>query len=186
MVSRAKDAPSAEAIPRGHRLVQVLNVAAVAGLMLAIAAYFWANRLIPVEQAERNLWEIRSFFGVWGLTLFHAWLRRHKQAWIEQLVAAGALFAALPLLNAFSGGAHLGLSLANGQWQVAGFDLTALACGLALFFSAHKVVRHVPRARPNKARPAKAAAPASAAADEFGSPSAPAAAPALRTVENAG
>ena len=158
VVSRAKDAPSAEPslapIPRGHRLVQVLNIAAVAGLMIAIAAYFWANRLVPVEQAERNLWEIRTFFSAWGLTLIHALLRRHKRAWIEQLVAAGALFAALPLLNTFSGGAHLGHSLASGQWQVAGFDLTALACGLLLFFAARGVIRHVPRVRPGKAAPA--------------------------------
>lgn len=197
VVSRAKDAPSAEtsvassvaAIPRGHRLVQVLNIAAVAGLMIAIAAYFWANRLVPVEQAERNLWEIRTFFSVWGLTLIHALLRRHKRAWIEQLVAAGALFAALPLLNALSGGMHLGYSLANGQWQVAGFDLTALACGLLLFFAARGVIRHVPRARPNKARPAKTPAPAATTTDAAtpgALPSTPAAAPALRTAEHAG
>ncbi|MCV2219208.1 PepSY-associated TM helix domain-containing protein [Thauera sp. Sel9] len=197
VVSRAKDAPSAEtsvassvaSIPRGHRLVQVLNIAAVAGLMIAIAAYFWANRLVPVEQAERNLWEIRTFFSVWGLTLIHALFRRHKQAWIEQLVAAGTLFAALPLLNALSGGMHLGYSLANGQWQVAGFDLTALACGLLLFFTARGVIRHVPRARPNKARPAKTPAPAATTTDAAtpgALPSTPAAAPALRTAEHAG
>ena len=189
VVSRAKDGPSTEPVPRGHRLVQVLNIAAVAGLMIAIATYFWANRLIPVEQAERNLWEIRTFFSVWGLTLVHALFRRHKRAWIEQLVAAGALLTALPLLNAFSGGAHLGQSLANGQWQVAGFDLTVFACGLLLFFAARGVIRHVPRARPNKARPAKAPAPAKAAADAPMAdtpPSTPAAAPALRTAEQAG
>lgn len=180
VVSRAKDAPAAATVPRGHRLVQVLNVAAVAGLMLAIAAYFWANRLIPVEQAERNLWEIRAFFSAWGLTLLHALLRRHKQAWIEQLAAAGVLMAALPLLNAFSGGAHLGSSLAGGQWQVAGFDLSALACGLLLLFSARAVARHVPRPRPGTAgRPARAAAarPAEAALP---------AAPAQLSTEHAG
>jgi hypothetical protein len=164
VVSRARDVPAAAAVPRGHRLVQVLNIAAVAGLMIALAAYFWANRLIPVEQAERNLWEIRVFFGVWSLSLAHALLRRHKQAWIEQLTAAGILMAALPLVNAFSGGAHLGSSLADGQWQVAGFDLSALACGLLLLFSARGVVRHVPRTRPGKAgRPAAAAAGAAPA-----------------------
>lgn len=150
VVSRLKDRPADGRVPFGHRLVEVLNVAAVAGLLVAIAAHFWANRLIPADLAERNLWEIRAFFGVWMLTLLHALLRRHKQAWIEQLVAGGVLLAALPLVNGLTGGAHLGASMAAGQWQVAGFDLCVLALGLLLLYAARGVVRHVPRERAGK------------------------------------
>src|SRR5690606_33976884 len=40
--------------PFGHRLVEVLNIGTVAGLPLAIAGYFWANRLLPAELAQRS------------------------------------------------------------------------------------------------------------------------------------
>lgn len=160
VVSRAKDKPADGRIPFGHRLVEVLNVAAVAGLLVAVGAYFWANRLIPAELAERNLWEIRVFFGAWALTLLHALLRRHRQAWIEQLALGGGLLAALPLVNAFTGGAHLGVSMGAGQWQVAGFDLCVLALGALLLYAARGVLRHVPRERAAKAGAAgRAAAP---------------------------
>ncbi|WP_211091400.1 PepSY-associated TM helix domain-containing protein [Pseudothauera rhizosphaerae] len=145
VVSRARDRTADGKIPAGHRFVEVLNVAAVAGLLVAIGAYFWANRLIPAEVAERNLWEIRVFFTVWSLTLLHSLLRRHKQAWIEQLALAGGLLAALPLVNAATGGAHLGVAFYLGQWQVAGFDLCALVCGALLLHAARKVASHVPR-----------------------------------------
>src|SRR5690606_28144296 len=44
----------------GHRLVESLNVAGIAGLPLAIAAYFWANRLLPVPMQARAEWEINA------------------------------------------------------------------------------------------------------------------------------
>ena len=44
------------------RLVEALNVAAVAGLLVATAAFFWANRLLPVDLQQRALWEVRGFF----------------------------------------------------------------------------------------------------------------------------
>jgi uncharacterized iron-regulated membrane protein len=148
-VSRArKTSASASArAPRGHRLVEVLNVAAIAGLMVAIAVHFWANRLIPADLPARADWEIRAFFIAWALTLVHAALRRPKKAaWVEQLACAGALFALLPLVNAATGGLALPGSIARGLWLLAGFDLCALVSGAALFFAACKVHRHTPRA----------------------------------------
>src|SRR5690606_24379577 len=85
--------------PFGHRLVEVLNVGTVAGLPLAIAGYFWANRLLPAELAQRSDWEIRTFLIAWLLCLLHPLLRSHKRAWQEQLIAAAILFAGLPLFN---------------------------------------------------------------------------------------
>ena len=32
----------------GYRIVEVLNTATVAGLLMAVAAFFWANRLLPL------------------------------------------------------------------------------------------------------------------------------------------
>jgi uncharacterized iron-regulated membrane protein len=150
-VSRARKTSAASAparAPWGHRLVEVLNVAAIAGLMVAIAVHFWASRLIPADLPARADWEIRAFFIAWALTLVHAALRRPKKAaWVEQLACAGALFALLPLVNAATGGLALPGSIARGLWLLAGFDLCALVSGAALFFAARKVHRHIPRAR---------------------------------------
>lgn len=125
--------------PRGHRLVEVLNIAAIAGLSVATAGYFWANRLLPVDIAQRADMEIRSFFVVWALCLLHAMLRPHRSAWLEQLWLAAIAFAALPLLNAATGGAALPAAMLHGQWSIAGFDLVALALGVLHGFAAWKL-----------------------------------------------
>lgn len=73
----------------GYRLVGVLNVATVAGLLLAVAAFFWANRLLPLALHEQSLWEIRCFFIAWCLSLIHSFLSRDSmnpwRAWRAQL-----------------------------------------------------------------------------------------------------
>lgn len=157
VIARSKPATTPARRPFGHRLVEVLNVAGVAGLLVAIAAYFWANRLIPAGLSERNLWEIRIFFTVWLLTLVHAGIRRHKAAWVEQLSLAGGLSLLLPVVNGLSGGLHLGQSVLVGAWQVAGFDLCALAVGSMLLFGARQVQRHQPRIALNAKSTAKPA-----------------------------
>lgn len=133
--------------PFGHRLVEVLNVGAVAGLPLAIAAYFWANRLLPVELAQRSDWEIRMFFVAWGLCVLHPMLRPHKQAWIEQLRVAAVLFVGLPLFGL--GLSHSGLpsTLANGQWLLVGIDLTLLVTAAVLGYAALALARHQPASK---------------------------------------
>jgi uncharacterized iron-regulated membrane protein len=146
-VSRARKTAGTPRAPWGHRLVEVLNIATIAGLMLAIAVHFWANRLIPADLPARADWEIRAFFIAWAVTLVHAIARRSKAAWVEQLACAGGLSALLPLVNALTGGLALPGSIAQGLGLLAGFDLCALAIGAGLLFAAYKVWRHVPGAR---------------------------------------
>ena len=131
----------------GDRVVEILNIGAVAGLLLAVAAYFWSNRLIAAGNTGREGSEITVFFAVWGLSFIYAVLRRHKAAWTELLTLCGALLVLLPLLNGVTGGAHLGVSIARGQLQVAAFDIAAFVLGLALLFAARRVWIYQPRAR---------------------------------------
>ena len=138
------DDPAAAVI---YRAVERLNVAAVAGLLVACAAYFWGNRLLPVDMAERIRWEINLFYAVWSLTLLHAALRPPRRAWVEQMSAAAALCLALPILNGLTGGSDLIDSLRHGRWLLAGVDLTALACGGALAWTALRVARKPPARR---------------------------------------
>ena len=141
-------------MPFELRLVEVLNIASMSGLLIAIAAFFWANRLLPVGFAERSDWEVQAFFIAWGLSLLHAILRRGRQGWVEQLSFAALLFAAIPLLNALTTHQHLGVSLARGDWAMAGFDLTCLASGVFLAWAAWKMQhRKAPQPKTERARP---------------------------------
>lgn len=125
----------------GLRLVDGLNLGAVAGLPVAMAAFFWANRLLPVDVAERGEAEIRWFFIVWGATAVLGLLRPTLRMWQAQLALGALLFAGLPVLNAFTGPAPLTVSLRNGPTSVAGFDLVVIALGLGLAGAAWLVER---------------------------------------------
>ncbi len=146
--------------PHGHRLVEVLNVTAIAGLTVATASYFWSNRLIPADLPQRADWEIHGFFGMWGLCLAHAAFRRHRAAWREQLGLAALLFASLPVVDPLTGGAGLVRSIAQGQWSVAGFDLAML--GFAVIHGFVAVKLRTPETRPAR-KPLAAAVAASLA-----------------------
>ncbi|MHC8409656.1 PepSY-associated TM helix domain-containing protein [Pseudomonas sp. Hz4] len=129
------------AMPFELRLVEVLNIAGMSGLMVAVVAFFWANRLLPVEMAGRADWEVNSFFIVWGLSVLHAMVRRGIAAWVEQLALAALLFCAVPLLNALTTPHHLGITLVQGDWAMAGFDLACLGSGLFFAWAAWKMQR---------------------------------------------
>lgn len=147
----------------GHRLVERLNVAAIAGLFVALGAYFWLNRLLPASLPGRAGWEINGFFIVWALTLAHAWLREHKQAWKEQLYAIVALFAGLPIVNFSYPDTHLVAAIVNGRWTLVSMDLVLLATAALAAWAAWYL--RPPAGPARKAAPAKKsshAAPADA------------------------
>ncbi|HEX6590546.1 MAG TPA: PepSY-associated TM helix domain-containing protein [Moraxellaceae bacterium] len=148
----------------GLRLVNQLNIAAVAGLPLAIAVFFWANRLLPFDLPERADFEVKLFFVAWLLVPFYAGLRSPQQAWKEVTGAAAALLFLLPLLNALTTDTHLGVTLLAGQWARASFDLVLLALGGVLGFTAWKLGHWQPVARQKPVVPKEAAAGSNAAA----------------------
>ena len=123
--------------PRIYRLIDAVNVAAMAGLAIACIGYFWANRLIPVALEQRAAWEIRAFFAIWLATLAHAALRPARAAWIEQLAALALLCLALPLL----GGAQ---SMLRGDWAGAGVEAVALIVAAVAGWSALRL-KHAAR-----------------------------------------
>jgi len=137
----------------GLRLVEKLNVGTIVGLPVGIAAYFWANRLLPVEMTGRADWEAHSMFLAWLAMLIHAVLRPTARAWIEQLGIAALAFGLLPVINVFTTDRHLGQSLATGDWVFAGFDLTMLAIGLLLGWCALQVRRRLPVANTGSSVP---------------------------------
>jgi len=130
--------------PRGLRLAEALNVAVILGLIGAVAGFFLANRLLPLDWPDRADAEAKIFFAVWAFALLHALLRSPasgRRAWIEQSVTAGALCLALPLVNATTTDRSLATTLMAGDWPLAGFDLTAAAAGGMLLLLAARLAR---------------------------------------------
>lgn len=126
----------------GYRLVEVTNITVIIGLPLACAGYFYANRLLPVQLETRLDWEINIFLITWLCCLIYAIFRTHRQAWLELLGFATIMFALLPVLNALTGGHPLWLSIAEGQWMIASFDLMAWALAFIFGMAYLKVKNH--------------------------------------------
>ena len=128
--------------PAAVRVIERLNVGTIAGLPIAIAAYFWANRLLPAGMPERTAWEVHALFLAWLAMLVLAWVRPVRRAWLDTLGLAAFAYAALPALNALTTDQHLGNSIPAGAWALAGFDLAALAAGLGFGCAALYLRRH--------------------------------------------
>lgn len=148
----------------GLRLVDALNIGAVAGLPIAFAAYFWGNRLLPVQMAERSTAEADVFFYAWGAALLAAFLWPKRMMWAWQLYLGAAMFALIPVVNALTTHAHLGVTLRSGDWVLAGFDLTMIAFGAMLAYCGLRMQRWQPAlsAAEKKRRQQAAAAEATA------------------------
>ncbi|QEI07563.1 PepSY domain-containing protein [Pigmentiphaga aceris] len=125
----------------GLRLVEILNAGTLVGLPLAVAAYFWGNRLLPVALADRAAWELHVLFLVWGWALLYASIRPLKRAWVELLWLTVAAYALVPVLNAVTTDRHLGVTLPYGDWGLAGFDLSMLALAAIFAHTALKLQR---------------------------------------------
>ena len=149
----------------GVRLVDALNIGAIAGLPVAFAVYFWANRLLPLDAAARSNLEANCFFAAWGACAILAQVRPTRGMWRFQLTLGALLMAGLPVLNFFTTDSHLGVTLFGGPalHPLAGFDLVTLALGLLLGWAAWWVGRKGLKQAGAKSSAARAAsvAPAS-------------------------
>lgn len=127
----------------GLKLVECLNIGTIAGLTIAIAGYFWANRLLPAELETRATWEMHSLFIVWLLALIHPFLAGHtktsRQLWAEQFTVAALAYGLIPVINLMTTENHLGISLRYGDWVLAGFDLFMLALSVCFACLAFRI-----------------------------------------------
>jgi uncharacterized iron-regulated membrane protein len=122
------------------RLVDGLNAGTIAGVVFGVGAFFLANRLLPADLPGRQDWEVRAFFCAWAVSLVYAFLFQRRK-WQDLLAVAAASLALVPVVNAFTTSRHLGVSLPQGDWVMAGFDLTCLASALLFGWMAMKAAR---------------------------------------------
>jgi uncharacterized iron-regulated membrane protein len=127
----------------GYRLVEQLNIGTIVGLPIAIALYFWANRLLPLGMESRAEWEVHCLFIGWAVMLIYPAFRRAILGWFDQLRIAAFVFCFIPVLNFITTDKHLGVTLPAGDWNYASFDLVMLVIGLAFSFTAYKVKKHI-------------------------------------------
>ena len=144
-VKRRVRLPDPERPYFGFWLVERLNIAAIAGLPVAMAAFLWGNRLLPLALPRRADWEIHLFFIVWAATLLLAILIPPRRAWIALFGLAASLLALLPVLNALTTDRPLWRSLHEGDWVFAGLELTSWALAALCVALAWRVARHTPK-----------------------------------------
>ncbi|MFJ2995390.1 PepSY-associated TM helix domain-containing protein [Pandoraea sp. NPDC087047] len=141
----------------GFYVVERLNIAAIAGLSIAMTAFLWGNRLIPADAVKRSATEVDLFYWMWAATLLYALVRPAKRAWIELLWIAAAVLALLPVLNALTTSRGLWHSVTTGDWVYAGVDLMLWAFAALHAWLAVRTARHKPKAKAMKtAKPTKA------------------------------
>ena len=116
---------------RGVRIVEGLTIGSVTGMLIATAAFFVVNRLLPLGASalgqDRAALEVWTFYLVWLASFGHAWARPQR-AWMEQCWTLAALASAAVLLNWITTGDHLLRGLSHRHlWPIAGMDILLLA-----------------------------------------------------------
>lgn len=123
----------------GHALVERLNIAMIAGLPLAIAVYFWANRLIVVDFSNRANWEVHCLYITLLLSFIYALSRPIARAWIEILAFAALAYLLLPVLNFVTTDRHLIVSLRHQDFALASIDIGFIFLGAVFAWASYRV-----------------------------------------------
>ncbi|MFY0640474.1 MAG: PepSY domain-containing protein [Bermanella sp.] len=129
----------------GLALVEYSNIGIIVGLPIAIAVYFWANRIIPLDMANRESWEINSLFIAWLIMLISPFVLAKKMTiqalWVKQLLLASALYLSLPILNAVTSDKNIVAAALQGDWVIVSFDLTMILFGLMFAYAARYPIK---------------------------------------------
>lgn len=127
----------------GFRLVESLNISTIIGLPTAIAAYFWANRLLSVHFDKRAEWEFHCMFIVWGVLLIYTAVRlsftNSLHVWKEQCYIAIFAFSSIPIINFITTDKHLFNTITYGDWVLAIFDFMMLVLAFSFAYIAYRL-----------------------------------------------
>ncbi|MDN5092062.1 PepSY-associated TM helix domain-containing protein [Aliarcobacter butzleri] len=119
----------------GFKVVEKLNIGVFVGLLVGVAGFFIANRVLPTIMFERASWEVHILFLVWLWFILYAFVQPVKKAWVESFYIASFSFALIPIINFLTTNRHLGVTLKEGDFVLAFVDITMLLFALcfALF-----------------------------------------------------
>lgn len=122
-----------------HYLVERLNIVAIIGLILAIAGFFLANRLLPIGIAGRESIEIQVFFWVWLTSFIHAFFRSPTQAWQEQLILTGFVYLSVVITDLVQDNQRMIDAFQQSNLPYLGFAAAMLVSSMLLFAVAIKL-----------------------------------------------
>jgi uncharacterized iron-regulated membrane protein len=125
----------------GHLLVERLTTGAIGGMPLAVAAFFWANRLLSGNLAGRQDMEVDAFFIAWGAASLFGLFRASRQGWVELMAVTAFAWLLLPAASASTTSRGLLAFPWRGDGLFVAFDLVALAIGAVAAAIAIKVAR---------------------------------------------
>lgn len=156
-VEKRRKKHAAAGVP-GARIVDALAVTAVTGMVIATLAMMLANRLLPVNLPNHDDWQMRVFWFTWLATLVHGAIRSRavatggtSSAWAEQSWLVAALGVAAVMANWITTGDHLGRTIAQGYWPVAGVDLVLLAGSATAAWAGYRLTSRGTLRRPSAA-----------------------------------
>ncbi len=133
-----------------YQLLAHLTIGICGGMLVATAATFWANKLLPqTGLLEQRYYAIGLvYFSVWVLCLIWTFIRRREyQAVKDLLLLTGLLLLGAPVLNhVFS---DVSIFQVLPPWPVIGVDIMNSLLGIILIF----VARRLPDERPRAVRP---------------------------------
>jgi len=116
----------------GHAIVERLNITGIGGLLLAIASYFCANRLLPVTLGDRADAEVIVFLITWFIVLCLSLFIRPIKLWVALLAMTGASLCLLPFLDFFVNHHWLIQAIEHRNWLYLGADISFVISGAVL------------------------------------------------------
>ncbi|RBQ31095.1 hypothetical protein CRU92_09305 [Arcobacter sp. FW59] len=125
----------------GFKVVEKLNIGVFIGLLVGIAGFFIANRVLPTLMFERANWEVHILFLVWLWLILYAFVRPVKKAWVESFYIASFAFAMIPIINFLTTDKHLGVTLKEGDFVLALVDITMFSFAFSFAFFAYRLQR---------------------------------------------
>lgn len=125
----------------GFKVVEKLNIGVFVGLLVGIAGFFIANRLLPTIMFERASWEVHILFLVWLWIILYAFVRPVKRAWVESFYMCSFAFGMIPILNFLTTDKHLGITLVQGDFVLAFVDITMLLFALCFGLFGYRLQR---------------------------------------------
>ncbi|WP_093664263.1 PepSY-associated TM helix domain-containing protein [Sphingomonas gellani] len=131
----------------GFRIVERLNLGVLGGFPLAVAGFFWANRLLPTADAGRAEREVTVLFVVWGVAFVAGLILRPRWGWQALLGGTGAALIALALFDLATLRPGMFARFLGGDSLWVGTDLTLAVFGIAFLLIARRVARHRPTIR---------------------------------------
>lgn len=122
-----------------QRIVQVINIACIAGLCVAVPSLLIINRLIAGRLSQQPTWEVAGFFIVWALTCFYSMLRLPSKAWYEVFFMAALMSVGVFIVNLFYPYSNMFYALMHKNWVLASVDLLAIGFSVIFFGIGYKI-----------------------------------------------